>query len=425
MELLKKLYTQANHLFFNKGGYTLLYRILGMGMSFLTITFITNQFGGDDYGLFSLSLTILQIATMFFSLGLPSAFIAFTGGFTSHSENKGLLIKSYKIIFLTAILPLSILYFQSNQVALLFEKPHLDFYIKTVAIGIFIQVLFELNINYFLSIHRQDLYSIFYFLLPNIFFIGILFLFKKLNLPDNYCMMAYVLTYSLVLIGTSCFVFLQGKIVKVTVSTKEFLNKSLPMMMSGFFLILLNWTDILMLGKLETEENIGIYNAAFKVGYLTLFFVTMMNSFVVPKLSEFHHQKDYLSMKNFVNKATRIVILLTLPVALFILLFSKQILTYFGPEFVAGSLALELITFGALFNAMTGNVDQILNMTNHQKLVRNIMFVGFLVNIVGNLFLIPKYGYLGAAICSFVVNIVVNCIFVWQIKRKLGFYTFI
>ena len=151
MELLKKLYTQANHLFFNKGGYTLLYRILGMGMSFLTITFITNQFGGDDYGLFSLSLTILQIATMFFSLGLPSAFIAFTGGFTSHSENKGLLIKSYKIIFLTAILPLSILYFQSNQVALLFEKPHLDFYIITVAIGIFIQVLFELNINYFLS----------------------------------------------------------------------------------------------------------------------------------------------------------------------------------------------------------------------------------------------------------------------------------
>ncbi len=402
-----------------------MYRILGMGMSFLTITFITNQFGGDDYGLFSLSLTILQIATMFFSLGLPSAFIAFTGGFTSHGENKGLLIKSYKIIFLTAVLPLSILYFQSDQVALLFEKPHLDFYIKTVAIGIFIQVLFELNINYFLSIHRQDLYSIFYFLLPNIFFIGILFLFKKLNLPDNYCMMAYVLTYFLVLIGTSCFVFLQGKIVKVTVSTKEFLNKSLPMMMSGFFLILLNWTDVLMLGKLETEENIGIYNAAFKVGYLTLFFVTMMNSFVVPKLSEFHHQKDYLSMKNFVNKATRIVIVLTLPVALFIILFSKQILTYFGPEFVAGSFALQLITLGALFNAMTGNVDQILNMTNHQKLVRNIMFVGFLVNIVGNLFLIPKYGYLGAAICSFVVNIIVNCIFVLQIKRKLGFYTFI
>jgi O-antigen/teichoic acid export membrane protein len=398
---------------------------VGMAMSFLTITFITNHFGGDDYGLFSLSLTILQIATMFFSLGLPSAFIAFTGGFTSHGENKGLLIKSYKIIFLTAVLPLTILYFQSYQVALLFEKPHLDFYIKTVAIGIFIQVLFELNINYFLSIHRQDLYSIFYFLLPNIFFVGILFLFKKFNLPDNYCMIAYVLTYSLVLIGTSCFVFLQGKILKISVSTKQFLNKSLPMMMSGFFLILLNWTDILILGKLETEENIGVYNAAFKVGYLTLFFVTMMNSFVVPKISEFHHQKDYLSLKKFVNKATRIVTILTLPVALFIIIFSNQILNYFGPGFEAGSLSLIFITLGALFNATTGNVDQILNMTNHQNLVRNIMFIGFLINIVGNLFLIPKYGYLGAAISSFVVNIIVNSIFVWVIKKKLGFYTFI
>ena len=72
-----------------------------------------------------------------------------------------------------------------------------------------------------------------------------------------------------------------------------------------------------------------------------------------------------------------------------------------------------------------GFVDQILNMTNHQKLVRNIMFVGFLVNIVGNLFLIPRFGYLGAAISSLVVNVIVNSIFVLVIKKKLGFYTFI
>jgi O-antigen/teichoic acid export membrane protein len=425
MTALKKLYNQVYHLFYNKGGYTLLYRMLGMGMSFLSITYISNQFGGDDFGLFSLSLTLLQIATMFFSLGLPSAFIAFTGGFSSREENKGLLIKAYKIILLTAILPLSLLYFQSEYVAELFQKPHLDFYIKTIAIGLFIQVLFELNINYFLSIHRQDLYSIFYFLLPNTLFIGILFLFNKFNLPDNYCMVAYVVTYLLVLLGSSAFVFLQGKISKVTVSTRAFLNKSVPMMMSGFFLILLNWTDILILGKLETEENIGIYNAAFKVGYLALFFVTMMNSFVVPKISEFYHQKEDLALKNFVQKATRIVIVLTLPVAIFILLFSTQILSYFGPGFEAGALSLQLITLGALFNAMTGNVDQILNMTNHQKLVRNIMFVGFLVNIVGNLLLIPRFGYLGAAISSLVVNVIVNSIFVLVIKKKLGFYTFI
>ena len=425
MTALKKLYNQVHHLFFNKGGYTLLYRMLGMGMSFLSITYISNQFGGDDFGLFSLSLTLLQIATMFFSLGLPSAFIAFTGGFSSREENKGLLIKAYKIILITAILPLTLLYFQSEYVAGLFQKPHLDFYIKTVAIGLFIQVLFELNINYFLSIHRQDLYSIFYFLLPNTLFIGILFLFKKFNLPDNYCMVAYVLTYLMVLIGSSAFVFLQGKISKVTVSTRAFLNKSVPMMMSGFFLILLNWTDILILGKLETEENIGIYNAAFKVGYLTLFFVTMMNSFVVPKISEYHHQNDYLNMKTFVRKATRMVIVLTFPVALVILFFSPYLLSYFGPGFEAGALSLQLITLGALFNAMTGNVDQILNMTNHQKLVRNIMFVGFLVNIVGNLFLIPRFGYLGAAISSLVVNVIVNSVFVLVIKKKLGFYTFI
>ena len=39
-------------------------------------------------------------------------------------------------------------------------------------------------------------------------------------------------------------------------SSKEILKKSIPMMVGSMFLLLLNWTDILMLGKMETEENI-------------------------------------------------------------------------------------------------------------------------------------------------------------------------
>jgi O-antigen/teichoic acid export membrane protein len=196
------------------------------------------------------------------------------------------------------------------------------------------------------------------------------------------------------------------------------------MMVGSMFLLLLNWTDILMLGKMETEENIGIYNAAFKIGYLALFFIASMNVVVMPKISELFHQKNFAEMKKVVNRATQIVIVLTLPLALILIFFSKQILGIYGDGFIQGSTCLIYITLGALFNAMTGNVDQILNMTDNQKKVRNIFFVGFILNVLMNLYLIPNYGIEGAALSSLITNVIVNLIFVYIIRKKLGFYTF-
>ena len=196
------------------------------------------------------------------------------------------------------------------------------------------------------------------------------------------------------------------------------------MMASGFFLILLNWTDVLMLGKFESERNIGIYNGAFKIGYLTLFFVMAMGSIIVADISKYFNNNQFKELHNTVKKATQVTAVLTIPVAIFIIIFSEQLLSLFGSEFIEGKIALIFITIGALYNALTGNVDQLLNTTGNQISVRNIMFFGFVINVVLNLVLIPIYGINGAAFSSLVVNIIVNTIFIVVIKKKFGFYTF-
>lgn len=414
----------AKKIIFKKGGYTFFFRVFGMAFNFITMLFITNKFGSHDYGLFALSLTILQICAMFFSLGLPSAFISFTGAFSTQLENKSLLVKCYKIIILVCILPILVLFGFSDYLAFFFEKPELFNYLRVVFLSITFLIFHELNINYFLSIKRFDLYSAFYFVLPNLFFLLFLSLVVFFDFQHFHIISAYSLSILTTILISSFFIFIKTKITSTNVLTKEILVKSIPMMISGFFLVLLNWTDILMLGKFEKEENIGIYNAAFKVGYLALFFVMSMNAIITTDLSEKFHQKDFKGLKKLVNRSTQIVIALTLPLAIVIIVFKTSILSLFGQEFIAGSSALVLITSGALFNAMTGNVDQILNMTNHQIIVRNTMFVGFILNVIFNYLLIPKYGFEGAAFSSFIINIIVNSIFVIIIKRKLGFYTF-
>ena len=82
-----------------------------------------------------------------------------------------------------------------------------------------------------------------------------------------------------------------------------------------------------------------------------------------------------------------------------------------------------IVSIGVLFSAMAGNVDQILNMTDNQRIFRNITIVSFFLNLLLSYLLIPYYGIERAAIASLVTNVIINSICLYYIKRKLGFYT--
>ncbi len=410
----------------SKGGITFLFRMGTMALSFLTMSFITNFYGQANFGNYSLALTIIQITTMVFALGTPNAFVALNGNIDNHYESKGLLLRMYKIGVVASLIPMLLFFFGCNFFPIfLFKKAELSDFFKIISISIPFMIIYEITFYYFIAQKKIITYGLFAFL-PNVIFLLLLFIFKQYHFKPYFNFLAYVLSIILTTLFGVILIF-KDKYIKAEakISIQGILKKSTPMMVSGIFLFLLNWTDILMLGRLETEANIGIYNAAFKVGSLTLFFVVSMNVVIMPKTSELFNSNNIFEMKKVINRATQIVILLTLPLAVLIILFSKTILSFFGQGFEAGSATLILITLGALFNAMTGNVDQILNMTNHQTIVRNIFFGGFILNFILNLYLIPHYGIEGAAISSLISNIIVNIIFVFIIKKKLGFYTFI
>lgn len=409
--------------FISKGS-VFLFKFFGMFLNFIVTLLITNVFGSSSYGLFSLSLTINQLLVMCFSLGLPAAFVAFTGTFDSLKKNKGLLIKSIKIAFFIALIPSILLFFLSDDIALMYGKADLDPYLKSVFIFFFFSIIHEINVNYFLSINSYIKYGLLYFVFPNLFFLILLLIVKLLNFGGYFIMVAYNISIAINVILAMFFIFKEREYEVVGIKSKVILDKSLPMMISGFFIMLLSWTDILIMGKYETEENIGIYNAAFKIGTLTLFFINASGVLILSDISKYYAQKKLLLLKKIINRTTRITIILTLPLVVFIFFFGKEILTFFGKDFYKGYIALLIITSGALFNAMTGNVDQILNMTGSEKTVRNILFFCFLINLFLCLIFIPIYGFEGAATSNFIVSVFVNVIFVIVIKKRLGFYTF-
>ena len=180
-----------------------------------------------------------------------------------------------------------------------------------------------------------------------------------------------------------------------------------------------------MLGFMTTTREVGIYNLAYKLASLAMLVIISMNVVLAPKIAELYKLNQISELHKTIKNTTRIVFLLTIPIVLFLIVFSEFVLHLFGSNFVEGKTALIIISIGVLLNVMTGNVDQILNMTNNQKTLQNITIFGLLLNVGLNIFLIPKYGINGAAISSLFTNVVFNLICLFYIKKKLGFYTFI
>ena len=410
------------------GGLTFMYRIAGLFFSFLITFFITKNYGESVYGNYALIFTLLQASTMIFALGLPNTVISYLGlhEIDGHFA-QFILKKGLKILLFTAILPSLFYFLLSTEIAtLIFNNEKLIVYIKIIALTLPFSIFHEFILSFFIATKNFVKFNIFMFIVPNLFFLILLLSFSISKENQFYTILFYSISIGLtVMISLFSALKKHQKIPFEALSSKQMIQFSSPMMLSSLMLFLLNWTDVFMLGAMVSDAQLGIYNLAYKLASLGMLVIISMNVVLAPKIAELYKLNNITELHKTIKNATRVVILLTLPVIVLMLVFSDFILGIFGDSFIQGKMAFIIITVGVFCNVITGNVDQILNMTNNQKVLRNSTIFGFVLNLILNYFLIPKYGIVGAAIASLFTNVIFNITCLFFIKKRLGFYTFI
>ena len=196
------------------------------------------------------------------------------------------------------------------------------------------------------------------------------------------------------------------------------------MMLSSSVLLLMAWSDTIMLGIFKTEVDVGVYNVALKLAMSTGIVLGAVNSIVAPKISETFNNDRIDEFRKLIKKSTRIIFFCTFPILIILLLFPKLLLSFFGAEFVIARTTLLILLIGQVVNAMSGSVGFILQMTGKEKVYQNILLIALLSNIGLNLYLIPRYGIEGAAIASAFSLLLWNFSSVYYIYRKYQVLTF-
>jgi len=403
---------------------TFAFKIVSLGLAYGLMLLITNHFGANVFGRYSITITLSQLVVMLFTLGLPSAIIKLTADSSNFQDNY--LTKSILLTLFSGVLISCLLYFSSEFLAItLLKDAQLTCYFELLSLFTIPLLFHELLSNFFRGKKDFSKYNLFTFILPYIFFFIAYFIIIRYVSREEITFLSYGIGIFLVFI-IEFFVYSKIKInTPVNFPTKKLLKLSIPMMFSTALLFLLNWTDIFMLGSMKTSAEVGIYNAAFKIASLGYIVIIAINVVIAPKISELYSKHKIEDLKKVIHQSTWLIIVLTIPLILLIIIFRKQILGLFGNEFLSGEMSLIIISVGVLISAVSGNVDQLLNMTNSQKILRNITAFCFIINVILNYVLIPFYGIDGAAIASLITTILLNVSCLYYIKKKLGFLTFI
>jgi PST family polysaccharide transporter len=187
---------------------------------------------------------------------------------------------------------------------------------------------------------------------------------------------------------------------------KLLLRDSLPFAASAILILVYYKIDQIMITEILGEKQNGIYAVAVRIYELFMFIPAVLVSSFLPVIT----QKLKEDEKEFKTKLKQLYAILTyFAIAASIgvwVLGSPLMLTLYGTEFEGSGEALKVIGLGffpVFLGMATGNY---LIARNFKKFNILRSAAGLVVNIFLNLWFIPKYGIVGAAIASVVSNFV-------------------
>ena len=202
--------------------------------------------------------------------------------------------------------------------------------------------------------------------------------------------------------------------------TREWTTVAGTLLLLAGFRVVLNRTDVLMVGAFLGTTEAGIYNVAVRIADLITFGLAAVNVIAAPMFSQLFAQGKTGELQRIIDLATKGIFLATVPLALIVIAAGQLVLGAFGDEFVAGFPVLTVLLAAQIVNALAGSVGYIMAMTGHQKESARVIGICAVVNVVLNLVFIPIWGAIGAAITSVITTIMWNVILVLYIKRHLN-----
>lgn len=380
---------------------------------------------GPEYlGIYSIANSIMLISEVFAKMGLETGIMRFVSRLNPEvdKEKINLLIgSSLKMVTFFSLSVMIVLIISSGTIV--------DNYFNGQSLLKFVIIIFAITIpfNSLIQISAfatQGFKRLKYktivtqFLNPTILLLTMIFCYWFMSSE-------YTITIPILATGIIGFLFMfvilknvsglkNNQIIKSDINY-ELLKFSYPLMFVTILQTLMHWMDILMLGYFTNLLTVGLYHPAARTAGLLQALLLSFLSIYAPLVSQFHSEGDKAKLSNTYQLVNRWLLIFATPISAVFILFPEKVLLLFGPQYLESSQVLVLLTIGTFTQAILGVAGPTLSMSGHTKLVLFNSIGTFILNFVLNVWLIPIYGILGAAIATLTSLTILGIIRVMQV----------
>jgi len=195
--------------------------------------------------------------------------------------------------------------------------------------------------------------------------------------------------------------------------------KALPLVGVSFFGFIYYKIDIVLLGLLSTNEQVGFYNASYRIVEASLLIPMIMTNTMYPRLSLLWIN-DFQGFCRIIQNAIAALFLISLLAWVGIATLSTPIMvTLFGTEFEPSAGILSLLA-GTIIMVYPGYLmTQSLVILGKQRGYLVVTISAAVINVVLNCLFIPLWQAKGAAVATIITEAVVTCIAGFIIIRHM------
>ncbi len=404
--------------------------VIAAGLGLVSSIIIARAYGAEMLGIVAVLNSFFTLVTIFTVLGTGTSILRLIPEhLVKYSPTSAFKVyrKTQYFVVGISILTGSLLFFASGFIAeTVFSKPHLRFYFALAAVLIVFPSLIQFNtqavrglrlIRGFAFMQVLPSFTKLLILIP----ITIFFFHQDNPIYAMFASMAVTALAGVWIMNRAFKVKTGSNDIIQPMPVKDILAISLPMFLTSTMTFVIGQTGVIMLGIFRPEAEVGYYSVAVSMASLTSFVLSAINSMAAPKFSELFNSDKIAGLFYVAQKSTKLIFWATIPILFFLVLLGKPALSLlFGRDFTVAYWAMFFLVLGQFVNSISGSTGIFMNMTGHQIVFRNVMFMAAVMNVILNLILIPNLGIYGAALAGMSSLIFWNVYLLIYIKMKYG-----
>lgn len=406
---LKNLFTHkiTTNTFILSGG-----RFIASALGLLVGTLVARKLGPAGFGTFSITMAVFEVAVVFTEIGIGISLVRFVNMYSvkDRAQADYYLKVGFWILLGSALLVSGVGLILSPTIATqLYHKPQL---ILPIRLG-FLIVIGGILWSYLLSsLHARELFSRYASFsiivgLLKLGIIGLLVYFAAITV--NNVLIVYIIIplvgFVLGIIFTPTPLFKARGNFKETASSLFSFSKWIFLI--DFFFMLSGRIDLLILGRYVKEEVLGHYSMAYMlISSFTILTSSLLNV-LLPYVCKFDTMEQIREYVRKIPKITFCCALVLLP-AIFVI--GPVVRLVVGPEYGPTIPLFQIMFFGFLATFIVDPIYLVVYPVNKPRLLSLLCIIRLAVSAGSNLWLIPRYGALGAATASIATNFIVAII---------------